>query len=154
MLMPSKIKYLLCLIPMSRSSPLRATSPKFRMNTTHSSISIWLAKTNMRALLSTLVSSKQSWKHTKHCKIISTINILVMLKFSSKHFTMHVPMECVKTLSTTFWTSYPGTWKKTTVTYYSICTKEHSISKLPSTRDGEIKWLEFPHMQWTWHWLH
>jgi hypothetical protein len=38
--MLSKIRYLLCLILMSRSSPHRTTSAKFRMNTIPSSICI------------------------------------------------------------------------------------------------------------------
>ena len=147
MLMLSKIKYHLCLILMSRSSPHRITSAKSRMSTTPSSICIWPAKTKELVLLYTLGSSKASWKHTKHCRTTSTISILEMLRSLSKRFMMHALTARVRTLSTTSWTSYQETWKTTTVTCCSICTKEHLTNWHHSIRVGEIKWLEFPHTQ-------
>ncbi len=154
MLTPSKIKYLHCSILMNWSSRHRITSVRFRTSTTHSSICIWLAKTNWLALIYMLVSSKLSWMHTRHCRITSTISILEMSRYWNKLFMMLAPTANAKIHWITFWTFFLVTWRITTVTFCFTCMRALWIFNNLSTRDGRTKWQEFRPMQSMWPWSH
>ena len=138
---------------MSWSSRHRTTLVRYKMSTTPSSICIWPAKTNRIALIYMLVSSKVSWRHTKHFKITSTISILEMWMSLSKLSMILVQTSSAKSLWTTFWTSFQEIWRAITATYFSTCMRVLLTFNNLSTRDGEIRWLEFQHTQLMLHWL-